>query len=395
VLCLDLDRFKPVNDAYGHPVGDRLLYAVAERLRSCVRDSDLVGRLGGDEFIILQKSRNQPQDAAILASRICEVMATPFDLGDHEVVVGASIGISIAPTDGAEPETLFKNADLALCRAKHDGRGRYRFFEPEMDARAQQRRELELELRKAQQLSQFELYFQPLLNLKLDEISGFEALLRWNHPERGIVTPTEFIPLVEEIGMIVPLGEWVIRTACEHAAAWPENTRVAVNLSPLQFRSDNLVDTVANSLAGSGLAANRLELEITESVLLQDDPSTLQKLHRLHDLGVRIAMDDFGTGYSSLSYLRSFPFDKIKIDRSFVQDLSEIEGESAIVSAVASMCQSLGISTTAEGVETEEQYKLVKAAGYNEIQGYLISQPQTAGDVARYFASLAGTADVA
>ncbi len=395
VLFLDLDRFKSVNDTLGHMVGDELLKAVAKRLRGCVREIDTIARMGGDEFAIVQALSQQPRDATTLAQRIGEAIKAPFDLKDHQVVVDTSIGIAVAPDDGTDPDQLLKNADLALYRAKKDGRGIYRFFEPEMDARMQARRELELDLRKALQLEEFELHYQPLVNLETGNISGFEALLRWNHPERGMVSPLDFIPLTEEIGLIIPLGEWVLRTACAQAADWPVSTKVAVNLSSVQFRSDNLVQAVFSALANSGIAAGRLELEITENVLLLDDQSTLETLHNLRDLGVRIALDDFGTGNSSLNYLRSFPFDKIKLDKSFVSDLSENGGECAIVDAVANMSRSLGMSTTAEGVETEEQLRMVKKAGYTEMQGYLLSPPRTAAEISKMLFGSTRTAESA
>ena len=373
VMCLDLDRFKGVNDTLGHPVGDKLLIAAADRLRSCVREVDTIARLGGDEFAILQASDDHPEHTAALAQRICDTMAVPFEIDGHQVVIGASIGIAFAPGDGESPDDLLRNADMALYRAKNDGRGIYCFFEPEMDARMQARRHLELDLRKALDAEEFELHYQPLVDMQSGEIAGFEALLRWPHPERGPVSPGEFIPIAEDIGLIIPLGEWVIRKACADAASWPRNIRIAVNLSPAQFRSENLVNTVFSALARSQLAPQRLELEITENALLENSESTLKTLHALRDMGVRIAMDDFGTGYSSLSYLRSFPFDKIKIDGSFVRDLSGKPDAAAIVNAVASLSRSLGMVTTAEGVETEAQRELVKAAGYTEMQGFLFS----------------------
>ncbi|MCY6383096.1 sensor domain-containing protein [Hoeflea prorocentri] len=386
IMCLDLDRFKHVNDTIGHPMGDKLLKAVADRLRNCVRETDTIARLGGDEFAILQISNDQPKAAKLTAQRICEVLAEPFDLDNHQVVIGTSVGIAVAPEDGVDPDQLIKNADMALYRAKNDGRGIYRFFEAEMDARMQIRRNLEIDLRKAFQKDEFELHYQPLVDLETDEITGFEALLRWSHPERGNVSPAEFIPVAEEIGLIVPLGEWVVRRACVDAAGWPTHTKVAVNLSPAQFRNDELVNTVFNALATSRIAPQRLELEITEHVLLQHNETTLAKLHALRDMGVRIAMDDFGTGYSSLSYLRSFPFDKIKIDRSFIKDLSNQEEADVIVKAVAGLSQDLGITATAEGVETENQREHVKAAGYSEMQGFLISPARPIDEInAEYF----------
>ena len=322
VLYLDLDHFKGVNDTLGHPIGDELLKMVAGRLRHCVRDTDTVARVGGDEFAIIQTGIERPLDTAILARRIGEAVRAPYDLAGHAVVVDTSIGIAIAPNDGTEPDELLKNADMALYRAKADGRGTYRFFEPEMDSRMKARRALELALRNALATGEFELHYQPLVNLDDRRITGCEALLRWNHPERGMISPAEFIPVAEEIGLIVPLGEWVLRKACADAARWPDDIKVAVNLSPIQVTNQNLVPVVVSALAAAGLPASRLELEITESVLMQNTEATLATLHRLRELGVRISMDDFGTGYSSLSYLRSFPFDKIKIDRSFISGLA-------------------------------------------------------------------------
>lgn len=385
ILCLDLDRFKAINDTLGHPVGDELLKAVGERLRRCVRKGDTIARLGGDEFAVLQVSRDQPRDATKLARRICQAISEPFDLGEHHVVVDTSVGIAVTPDDGDNPDMLLKNADLALYRAKSDGRGTFRFFEPEMDTRMKERRDLEIELRRALHKGQLQLYYQPLVNLATNAISGFEALLRWQHPVNGLIPPADFIPLAEEIGLIIPIGEWVLREACKEAASWPGDLKVAVNLSPTQFKSRTLVQTVVSALASSGLAPQRLELEITESVLLHDNEATLKRLHQLRELGVRISMDDFGTGYSSLSYLRNFPFDKIKIDRSFVGDLAHGDDAVAIVRAVANLAARLGMATTAEGVETEEQLERIRAEGCTEMQGYLFSPPRPAAEIARLF----------
>jgi diguanylate cyclase (GGDEF)-like protein len=381
VLCLDLDHFKSVNDTLGHPVGDRLLEAVAERLRQNVRDVDIVARVGGDEFAIVQVAAEQPRGAIILADRLIETLAKPFDLDGHQVVIGTSIGIALAPLDGLDTDQLIKNADMALYRAKADGRGVFRFFEPEMDAKMQARRTLEIDLRKALAEGEFELFYQPLVNLASNEVSGFEALLRWNHPTRGLVPPSEFIPIAEEMGLIVPLGERILRQACAEAAGWPDDIKVAVNLSPVQFKSKTLALAVTSALASSGLPPHRLELEITESVLLQDNEATLTTLHQLRQLGVRISMDDFGTGYSSLSYLRSFPFDKIKIDQSFVRDLSGKEDSLAIIRAVAGLGRNLGMATTAEGVETREQLGYLRQEGCTEVQGYLFSRPLPARNI--------------
>jgi diguanylate cyclase (GGDEF)-like protein/PAS domain S-box-containing protein len=381
VLYLDLDRFKSVNDTLGHPSGDKLLRQVAERMSGCLRDGDTIARLGGDEFAILQGGVKLPDDAIALAARLIETVSAPFDLDGDEVVIGISIGIAIAPTDATDADRLLKNADMALYRAKADGRGTYRFFEPRMDALLQARRSLELDLRKALVNGEFELYYQPLINLVSQEISGFEALIRWSHPRRGLVAPLEFIPLAEETGLIVPIGEWVLRQACSEAMKWPNHVSIAVNLSPAQFRMRNLFQMVMSALAQSGLTARRLELEITESVLLVDNDSTLATLHQLRNLGVRISMDDFGTGYSSLSYLRSFPFDKIKIDRSFVHGLASNADSKAIIRAVTGLGTSLGITTTGEGVETLEELEYLRGEGCTEAQGYFFSKPKPAREV--------------
>ncbi len=323
---LDLDHFKNVNDTLGHSAGDKLLKAVTDRLRLLVRDTDTIARMGGDEFAILQAAIAQPADATALARRVIETITQPYDIDGHQVIIGTSVGIAVGPTDGLSPDQLLRNADLALYRAKADGRGTFRFFEPEMDALMQERRAMECDLRKALAAGEFELYYQPVVNLQSNRISGFEALMRWRHPDKGLISPATFIPLAEEIGFIVPLGDWAIRQACTRAARWPDKVKVAVNLSPVQFRSPGLVQTVVGALAASGLSPDRLELEITETILLQDSEATLAMLYQLRELGVRIAMDDFGTGYSSLSYLQSFPFDRIKIDRSFVKDITEGAG---------------------------------------------------------------------
>ena len=382
VLCLDLDQFKGVNDSLGHPIGDALLKTVAERLVSEVRQTDTVARLGGDEFAIVQTSIDQPKDAIILASRVLGALTLPYDIGGHQVNIGVSIGIAVSPEDGTDPDQLLKCADLALYRAKTDGRGCYRFFEPAMDARMQSRRLLETDLRKALAAKEFEVYYQPLVDVRTRKISGFEALLRWNHPERGMVSPVEFIPLCEEIGLIGPIGEWVLRQACTEATKWPGSTQIAVNVSAKQFRNGSLVHTVGQILNTTGLEPSRLELEITESVMIDNCDAAVAILHQLKALGVRIAMDDFGTGYSSLSYLRSFPFDKIKIDQSFVRDLGQKKDSNAIVRAVTAMCGSLGVTSTAEGVETEEQFSMLIAEQCTEVQGYLFSRPQPAEKIA-------------
>jgi diguanylate cyclase (GGDEF)-like protein len=376
VLCLDLDHFKSVNDTLGHAVGDTLLRAVTARLTKCVRETDVVSRLGGDEFVVIQFDLEKPEQAGVLARRIIDAIAEPFDVDGHRVVVGMSVGIAIAPTDGEDRELLLRSADMALYRAKSDGRGACRFFEPAMDIRLQERRRLELDLRRALVSHEFLLHYQPLVDAVTEKIAGFEALLRWNHPEKGMISPLEFIPLAEEIGLIVPLGEWVLRKACADAMDWPADIKIAVNLSPAQFKQQTLVHAVASALAASRLAPARLELEITESVLLTNSEATMAHLHQLRSLGVRIVMDDFGTGYSSLSYLRSFPFDKIKIDRSFVNELGATNDCAAIVKAIAALGVSLGIETTAEGVETEEQLKHLRTHGCTEFQGYYFSRPR-------------------
>ncbi|WP_156180486.1 EAL domain-containing protein [Bradyrhizobium sp. LTSPM299] len=384
VLCLDLDNFKIINDTLGHSVGDALLCAVSKRVRDLVRDRDLVSRTGGDEFSIVQFGTEPPMEAsAALATRIVEALSAPFELGDHHVVIGASVGIAIAPDDGDSADQLLKNADMALYRSKEEGRGRFHFFEPEMDIKAQTRRVLELDLRSAIAAGEFEVFYQPIVNLAENRITGFEALLRWNHPTRGRVAPNDFIPLAEETGLIGAIGEWVIRQACAEARRWPSDTRVAVNVSPVQFRNKTLVLAVVSALAASGLRPDLLELEITETVLMNNNEATLAALHQLRALGVRISMDDFGTGYSSLSYLRSFPFDKIKIDQSFVRDLSERPDSIAIIRAVAGLGQSFGMTTTAEGVETQEQLDQMRAEGCSEVQGYFYSRPVPASEIAQ------------
>lgn len=385
ILYLDLDHFKRVNDTLGHLTGDELLRQTAVRLRACIRDTDLIARLGGDEFAILQTSIGQPSDAAALATRIGKALKPPFDLDGNTAVVGASIGISIAPDDAVEPGQLLKNADLALYGAKGNGRGTYHFYEQELDNRMKARQKLESDLRDALANGEFELYYQPVVDLRTNHVNGCEALLRWHHPERGLVAPAEFIPIAEESGIITSLGEWVLQRACADAACWPEDVHVAVNLSPIQLKSRKLVPLVMRSLAASGMSARRLELEITETVLMQNTFSTLATLHQLHDIGVRIAMDDFGTGYSSLSYLRSFPFDKIKIDRSFIENISENDGCVTIVQSITSMAQRLGMKTIAEGIETEDQRTKVEELGCDEMQGYLFSRPCPVGEIVRLF----------
>jgi len=381
VLCLDLDRFKEVNDTLGHPVGDALLRAVAERLGACVRDTDTVARLGGDEFAVILTDIHRPDDAAVLARHIVEVISAPYTLEGHLVSVGVSIGICFAPGDGSSCEKLIKNADVALYRAKADGRGTWRFFEVEMDIRLQARRALELDLREALANGEFQLHYQPIYDFRAQRIGGFEALVRWIHPTRGLVPPGDFIAIAEEIGLIVPLGAWCLKTACRDAMRWPDGIKVAVNVSAVQFRDEIIVASVRDALADSHLPPKRLELEITESVLLKDNLATLATLHALRRVGVRIAMDDFGTGYSSLSYLRSFPFDKIKIDQSFVRDITPDADSGLIVRAVIGLGASLGMRTTGEGIETEIQFDRLAAEGCDEGQGYFIAKPGPAATV--------------
>ncbi|MDA9547218.1 diguanylate cyclase [Bradyrhizobium sp. CCBAU 45321] len=384
VLLLDLDRFKEVNDTLGHPAGDLLLRSVAARLLDCVRETTFVARLGGDEFAIVDYVTNPAADAASLAETIHGALSEPFDLGDHQVVVGTSIGIALAPRDGADSDTILRSADLALYSAKSGGRGAFRFFEPELDRLLQARRNLERDLRKALARSEFELHYQPFVNLKSGETCGFEALLRWHHPERGLVSPGEFIPVAEETGLILPLGDWVLRTACAEAAKWRSDLKIAVNLSPAQFRSKELVSTIVGALAASGIASDRLELEVTETVIMHDSGIVFAALSQLRELGVRIALDDFGTGYSSLSFLQKFPFDKIKIDRSFVSELSNpMEEPHRIARAVVQFATSLGKTSTAEGVETAEQLEVLRQEGCVEAQGFHLSPPVRASTIAR------------
>jgi diguanylate cyclase (GGDEF)-like protein len=384
---LDLDQFKAVNDTFGHPAGDKLLKIVADRLRTLVRETDTIARMGGDEFVVVQAPIADPAEATSLAQRIIASMSEPFDLDGHQAVIGASVGIAVEPSDGLKPDRLLRNADLALYRAKGDGRGTFRFFEATMDLQMQTRRIMERDLRKALPAGEFELYYQPVVNLASGDISGFEALIRWNHPEQGLVSPAAFIPLAEETSFIVPMGEWVIRQACATAAQWPGDLSVAVNISAAQFRYPGLMQVIVGALATSGLQPTRLEIEITETVLLQNRETTLAVLHQLRELGVRIAMDDFGTGYSSLTYLQCFPFDKIKIDRSFVKDITENAGSLNIVRAVAALAKGMGMTATAEGIETREQLDRITCEGCTEMQGFLFSRPLPASEIERLFLS--------
>ena len=391
VLLLDLDRFKDVNDTLGHSMGDKLLQAVADRLRRTVRETDTVARLGGDEFAIVQGGVESINDVTSLARQLVELARMPYEIDGHQIEVGASIGIALAPADGDTPEQLMRSADLALYRAKEMGRGGYHVFEPALDQRLQKRRALEVELRTAIMVGQFELHYQPILTVSTKDITGVEALIRWRHPERGLISPADFIPLAEATGLIVPIGEWAIRQACETVAPWPQHIRVAVNLSPVQFKKQGLAQTVVSALASSGLAPQRLELEITESVLLDSSEQIITTLHQLKALGTRIAMDDFGTGYSSLSYLQSFPFDKIKIDRAFIKNLGSSESSSDIVQAIVSLAQALKMSVTAEGVETDQQFAIVRQKGCTEVQGYLFSPPRPPQDIERLYFSATET----
>ena len=396
VHCLDLDNFKNINDALGHAVGDDLLKSVAERLRGCVREVDAVARLGGDEFAIIQNPIEGPADAADLAQRIRDEIGKPFDLGGVQAVVNASIGIAVAPGDATEPEALLKQADMALYAAKGDGRDVYRFFQPEMDARMRLRHEIEHELRDAIAAGELRLHYQPVVDVASGEVCGLEALLRWPHARHGVVAPSEFISIAEESGLIIPLGEWVLRKALADAARWPEHVRVAVNLSPVQFRSRDLAATVIAACADAGVAPSRLELEVTEAAFLAATKEVLATLDQLRALGIKIVMDDFGTGYSSLNYLRRFRFDKIKIDRSFVRDLSDDRNLSAvIIEAVVRLARALDVTTTAEGVETVEQLGLIRAAGVTEMQGWLYSAARPLDEIDAMFAAQARTTSTA
>jgi diguanylate cyclase (GGDEF)-like protein len=383
LLLLDLDRFKEVNDSLGLPVGDATLCATAARLRATLRESDTLVRLNGDVFAVMTSGMREAGDAAALAGRLLAALVLPLEVPGHAITLGASIGIALAPLDGGSPEQLIRNAEIALYRAKAEARGQHRYFEPAMDAAMQERRAMEMGLRDALANHELELHYQPLFDLRQWRVSGFEALLRWRRPGFGLVSPADFIPLAEETGLITPIGAWVLRQACLDAAQWPAGVKVAVNLSPVQFRNGGAVPVVRAALDVSGLRPDRLELEITEGVLLQDSEETLQQLRALRALGARVALDDFGSGYSSLNYLLRFPFDKVKIDRSFVGDLgSGTEGDgTVIVRAIIGMCRNLNIATTAEGVETEEQLLRLTQEGANEAQGYLFSRPRPAAEV--------------
>ena len=382
--CLDLDQFKVINDTLGHPAGDALLIEAAHRVQHAAR-GHFVARLGGDEFVVLQTVGHDRDAIDRLARDILGEMSRPTMIDGHEVIPSTSIGIAIAPQDGTDSGTLLRNADLALYRAKEAGRRTYAFFEESLNERAQQRRQLETDLRLALEREEFELLYQPLFDLEQNRICSFEALLRWRHPTRGLVSPVEFVPVAEDTGLIVPIGAWVIREACARAASWPEHVRVAVNVSAVQFHRGALQETVLRALADTRLSPNRLEVEITESIFLEGGDTTLRLLHSLRALGVRIALDDFGTGYSSLSYLQSFPFDKLKIDRSFIQNLLTREGATAIVHAITELANALGIETTAEGVEETAQLMELRAHGCSSVQGFLFSEPMAVEDVERLF----------
>ena len=380
MLFIDLDHFKPVNDIFGHPAGDTILKEVAHRISGIVRADDLVARLGGDEFAVLQSGGMQPSGSRALARRIIETLSAPFHFDGQLVNIGASIGVAIGPYDADTAEELIKNADLALYRAKSEGRNLLRYYEPEMDAMVQSRRNLESQLRQALAENQFVMHYQPVVDVHSKKVIAFEGLVRWQHPQLGRIAPDKFIPLAEETGLILPLGEWVLRQACRDAATWDESIRVAVNLSSVQLRDRTFVLTVMSALQQAGLPAERLELEITETSLMDNTDLTLSLLHQLRDMGVTIAMDDFGTGYSSINYLRRFPFDKIKIDRSFVSQSSS-EESIALIRMIASLGVSLGVRTTAEGVETDAEFNTVRDAGCTEVQGFLLSKPVPAEEV--------------
>jgi diguanylate cyclase (GGDEF)-like protein len=392
VLYIDIDEFKSVNDALGHPIGDELLRVLAQRLRGCLKETDVAARLGGDEFAVIQTAIEERSETIRLVDQIHSAIRQPLECMGHLITTDASIGIALAPGDGVDLDQLLKNADLALYGAKGDGRRTYRFFEAGMDERARARRSLELDLRQAIGDGSLETYYQPVVNLEDGKISSCEALLRWRHPERGMISPAEFIPIAEDSGLINQLGLWVLNTACAEAVTWPDPVGVAVNVSPVQFRSPSLALQVAAALASSGLPAGRLELEITEAVLIRDDEAALDMLHQLRRLGVRIALDDFGTGYSSLSYLQRFPFDKIKIDRSFIRDIAGPGASSSIVQAVMNIAAASDMTTTAEGVETEQQRNLLYILGCTEMQGYLFSPAIPAADVRRLLLTHSGRA---
>ena len=383
VLFLDVDRFKNINDSLGHAIGDRLLQSVSERLLACVRRSDTVSRQGGDEFVILLSEVARAPDAAICADKILQALSAPHDIDQHHLHITVSIGIATYPDDGTETETLMKNADFAMYDAKENGRNNYKFFRPEMNARAVERQTLENALRQAIERQEFVLHYQPLMNLGSGTIIGAEALVRWRHPQRGLVPPAQFIPVAEETGLIVPIGRWALREACRQARAWEDSgmppTRISVNVSAVELRSEDFVACVRAVLAETGLNPHYLEFELTETFLLQDWKSTAAVLHALRDMGVQLALDDFGTGYSSLSHLKRFPIDTLKIDQSFVRNLTLDDGDASIVSAVISMGKSLHKRVVAEGVETREQLTFLQQQSCPEGQGFYFSKPMVAG----------------
>jgi diguanylate cyclase (GGDEF)-like protein len=387
VLYIDIDEFKSVNDSLGHLIGDELLKSVAVSLNRCVVAPDFVARLGGDEFAIVQTAVKTPAEVTALVTQVFDAIREPYECLGHQLTTDASIGIALAPAHGVDLDQILKNADLAMYAAKTAGRRTYRFFEPDMEARVRARRELEMDLREAITDGGLEVYYQPCVGLQDNKITGCEALLRWRHSERGMISPAEFVPIAEDTGLINQIGEWVLTKACAEAATWPDDVKLAVNVSPVQFKSGTLALKIVAALAASGLPANRLELEITEAVLIRDDEAALAILHQLRAIGVRIALDDFGTGYSSLSYLQRFPFDKIKIDRCFVTDIAEPGGSSCIVRAVVNIAAERHMTTTAEGVETQQQQELLRALGCSEMQGYLFSPPKPAAEIKRLFFS--------
>jgi diguanylate cyclase (GGDEF)-like protein len=382
VLLLDLDRFKYVNDTLGHPAGDALLREVALRLNACLRDTDGIGRLGGDEFAIIQMAEaNQREAAGQFATRVIEIIAQPYNIEGSEINIGTSIGIALAPEHACDPDELLKMADMALYRAKSTGRNSYCFFDTEMTEIISARRSVEHELRHAVQNDEMRLYFQPIVDAKTSRIFAAEALLRWQHPTRGLISPDQFIPLAEETGLITQIGEWVLHTACAEAATWPADIKVAINLSPVQLRKANICDVVLNALAQSKLPPERLELEITETALIESGADFLPQLRRFKLLGITVALDDFGTGYSSLSQLTMFPFDKIKIDKSFTQNMTKRAACAAVISSTMTLANILDIATTAEGIETEEQCRILRLAGVTSLQGYLFKRPGPAHEI--------------
>ena len=387
LIYIDLDRFKPVNDTLGHGVGDAVLKTIAQRLSGRVRPTDAVGRLGGDEFAVLQCGVAQPTGSRVIARRVIEAIEQPIVIDGQHVSVGGSVGVAIAPYDGETYDELLSHADLALYRAKDDGRGIVRYFEPSMSREMEKRRAMELKLRRAVTEEQFELFYQPICDVTNQSVTNFEALIRWRDPAGGYISPDQFIPLAEETGLIHPIGHWVLRTACAEAARWALPVRVAVNLSPLQLRDRTLVDKVVAALRDADLPPDRLELEITETSLIDENDLTLSMLHQFRGYGIHVALDDFGTGYSSINYLRRFPFDKIKIDRSFVSGPDEKGNNESLVKMIASLGTAMGVRTTAEGVETIEQMDSVRLAGCTDVQGYLLSRPMAATDLQTFLAN--------